>query len=344
MKDIKFGNIIIGKTTPVVVIAEIACEHMGNMENAKELIRMAKNVGADIAKFQLHIPEIEMVPNVINFWAGSLDKILAKVNIGEKEQHKELMKYCNEIGIQYLCTPFCIEASDILDEIGVKAFKTGSGEMTNLTMIRHIAKKRKPMIVSTGMCTMDEIRETVAVLKEEGVDFVLTNCTSEYPANYEHLNLNLINILEKEFGILIGHSDHTKEIYSSIAAVALGARVIEKHFTIRDLHGPDDLVSLDPEEFKELVSAIRKVEKTLFSEKNITKEEQDVRDWAHHSVIAKDDIGAGEVVGAHNLRAARPGTGIPAKFLDKIFSEGLFGRKTKHDIAKNAILQWNDLE
>lgn len=342
-KDIKLGKLIIGESRPAVIIAEIACEHGGDMETAKRLVRSAKEAGADVAKFQLHIPELEMVPKSINFWAGDLDEILAKVNLGAASEHRELMAFCENVGIQYLCTPFCSAAADILEELGVPAFKTGSGELTDLPMIRHIAKKGKPMIVSTGMCTMEEIEDTVKVLKEENADFVLMNCTSEYPAKYEHLNLGLIKLLKDKYGVMVGHSDHTTEIYSALAAVALGAKIIEKHFTIRSLHGPDDLVSLDPVEFRDLVESVRKVEAALGSDKKITEEEAVVRDWAHHSIVSNSDIKVGEPITLENTRTARPGRGIPARYLDKNYSEKLLGKKVKYDLPKNTILKWDDL-
>lgn len=344
MKDINFGKIKVGDNKPTVIIAEVASQHMGSMDKAKKLIDAAKYAGADIVKFQLHISEAEMIPNTIRFWGGSLDEVLNKVKMRTKEEHKELMEYCKSLDIEYLCTPFCIEASDVLEEINVNAFKIGSGELTNIPMIRHIAKKGKPVIVSTGMCVMKEIKEAVSIFKEENVEFILMNCTSEYPARYENLNLNFIKKLRDEFNVFIGHSDHTNEIYSAIAAVCIGANIIEKHFTIRDFKGPDDLVSLDPEEFKQMVSIIRKIEKALvYQEKKITKDEIIVRDWAHHSVVLSKNIKKNELITKENTRVARPGRGIPAKFIDKNYSHLLFGQKVKFDLSKNTILKWEHL-
>jgi len=344
MKPIKFGKITISDNKPVVIIAEVACEHKGDMRSAKRLIRATKKSGADIVKFQLHVPEAEMVPNSIKFWAGPMDDVLKKVNFGKLEQHKELKQYCKELDIQYLCTPFCMEASDILEQAGVDAYKIGSGELTNLPMLRHIARKKKPMIVSTGMSTMNEIRDAVTVLKNERANFMLTHCLSEYPADYENMNLGLIPELRKKFGLMIGLSDHSREIYSALAAVALGANLIEKHFTIRDLHGPDDIVSLDPEEFKNMVSAIRKIEMALGTKKQISKRERVVRDWAHHSVVAAREIKSGEKLSLKNLAPKRPGRGIEAKYLDALYSKKLLGRKAKHSLIQNTILQWHDIE
>lgn len=343
MKEMKIGKILISKNNPAVIIAEVACEHRGNMDSAKRLIKAAKDAGADIVKFQLHVPEFEMVPGAVKFWAGSMDDVLREVNFEKPEQHKELKEYCEEIGIQYLCTPFCSKAADILEKVGVDGFKTGSGELTNFPMIRHIARKKKPMIVSTGMSTLEEISETVKVLNEEKAEFVLMHCVSEYPAKYEHLNLGMVQILKEKFGVITGFSDHTNEIYSAVAAVVLGAKVIEKHFTISDLHGPDDLVSLSPEEFKQMVNGIRKIEVALGTERKVSKEEQVVRDWAFHSVVASRDIKQGEELTLENLIPKRPGSGIEAKYLDPIYSQKLLGKKAKRDLAKDTILQWEDV-
>lgn len=342
MQTIQLGSVTIG-SGKTVIIAELACEHRGKMESAKRLIEAAKGAGADIAKFQLHVPASEMIPNSIKFWAGSMDEILKEVNFETVAQHRELKAHCEQVGIQYLCTPFCIAAADILEEVGVVAFKMGSGELTNLPMMRHIAKKGRPMIVSTGMSTLEEIAETVEVLREEGVPFALMNATSEYPARYDHAHLGLIPYLKEQFGVLVGQSDHTTVIYTAIAAVALGATIIEKHFTLRELHGPDDLVSLDPAEFKRMVEAIRKIEQGLDATKVVTQEELPVRQWAHHSVVSKVALYKGDAVTLQNVGPMRPGGGIPAKFLDIKYSGSLLGRRVRRDIAPYTLLQWEDL-
>ena len=174
MKEIRFGRIVIGEEYPAVVIAEAACEHQGSLEEALWIVDLAKEAGADIIKFQLHIPSEEMVPGSIRFWAGSMDDILDRVNLPVKA-HEVLMKHCRQVDIQYLCTPFCAGASDLLDELGIDAFKIGSGEMSNFPMLRHIAGKKKPMILSTGMATSEEVEDVVRILREEGAEFMLMN-------------------------------------------------------------------------------------------------------------------------------------------------------------------------
>lgn len=347
-KILKFGKLKIGNDNPTVVIAEIADSHNGSIQTAKKLIQEAKKAGADVAKFQLHLPDVEMVPGSIKMWDGSLYDIL-KRNLFTAETHKELMDYCEKLGIEYLCTPFCPAAVDILNKLGVKAFKTGSGELANLPMQRKLAKisakTGKPVIISTGMSTWEEIAETVKAHKEEGSNFMLMNCTSEYPPNnYSHANLGLIPKMRKEFNVSIGQSDHTMDNYTAYAAVALGAKAIEKHFTLsRKQKGPDHFISLEPDMLKDLVNGVRKIEVALGDKKTISKAERVVRDWAFHSVVANRDIKAGDTITLKDVRPARPGRGIPAKYLDKKYSSKILAKKAKHNLPKNTILQWKDL-
>ena len=350
MKDIKFGKLTIGKGHPTAIIAELCVNHNGSMDTAKRLVDAAKEAGADIAKFQLHLIGVEMVPNSVQMWGGSLEDILRETQFQEEAQMK-IKEYCESVGIEYLCTPFCPAAVDILDSIGINGFKTGSGELTNLPQQRKIAKicaaKKKMAIVSTGMSYWEEVVETVRVYEEEcAKDYlILTNCTSEYPPNdYSHANLGVIQRIEEELGVWGGQSDHTKDAYTAFAAVALGAKVSEKHFTLdRNQKGPDHGISLEPHMMKEMVEGIRKIEVALGRERSVSKEEQVVRDWAYHSVIANHDIKAGEVFTLDNLIPKRPGSGIPAKYLDKRYSEKLLGKKAKHDMPENTIVQWDDI-
>ena len=333
------GSVRVGGDAPCVVIAEIADSHMGRMDVAKRLIEEAKQAGADVAKFQLHLPDVEMVPGSIQMWDGPLYDIL-KRNLLSIDQHRELQDHCRKVGIQYLCTPFCAAAADLLNGIGVAAFKTGSGEMTNLPMLRHMAKMKRPMIVSTGMCTLEEIDATAAALKEEKATFALMNCTSEYPAKYEHINLPLIETLAQRYGVTIGHSDHSVDAYTAYAAVARGAKIIEKHFTLsKKLPGPDHFISLVPDEWAAMVDGIRKIEKALIARpKQVSPEEQVVRDWAHHSVVTAADVAAGTKLTAAMLAVKRPGRGIPAAKLNDVV-----GKTAKKALKKDSILTWDDL-
>lgn len=349
MKKLKFGRLIIGGPK-TVIIAEIADSHNGSLEMAKKLVDEVKKAGADVAKFQLHLPDVEMVPGSINMWDGPLYDIL-KRNLFSPEMHAEIKEYCEKSGIEYLCTPFCPAAIDILENLRVKAYKTGSGELTNLPMQRKLAKlshkSGKPIIVSTGMSRWEEIEETVKIYREEkSIDnLILTNCTSEYPPNdYSHANLGLITKMREEFGVIVGQSDHTTDNYTAYAAVALGAKVVEKHFTLsRQQKGPDHKISLEPHMLKGLVEGIRKVEVSLGKERLISKEEQVVRDWAHHSVVTSRAIRTGEKFTSENLTVKRPGSGIEAKYLDKNYSNKLFGKKATKDLPPDTILSWEDV-
>ncbi len=366
MEPLKFGNLTISDTSPAVIIAEFSDGHQGDVEHAKGLIKAAKEAGADVVKFQLHLPEVEMVSGV-KMWAGDLQDILKTVWLSP-EGHREVIAYCKELGIPYLCTPFCPACTDILEELGVEAYKVGSGEICNLPHQRKLAvisaKTGKPIFVSTGMSTFEEIAETVGIYKEEGAHFMLMNCTSEYPIkDYSHTRLDLIRQLRERFGVMVGQSDHTTDTLTTYLAVAQGAKVIEKHFTLdRQGEFPDDFMSLDPAMMRELVDTVRRLEKDPSilpeliagreqdaaaalapAEKTVTPEEADIRSWAFHSVVSDKELAAGETITLENVRPARPGWGIPAKYLDKKYSAELLGRKILQATPKNTVIKWEDL-
>jgi sialic acid synthase SpsE len=342
MKTIKINDRIIGKNYQPFVIAEVGVNHNGEIETAKKLALLAKKAGADAVKFQYHIPEKEMlkeVPHSLNF-DKPLWEILEETNLTLEEQI-EIKNYCDNIGIIYLCTPFSREAADILDEeVGVAAFKIGSGELTNLPLMKHIAKKCKPMIVSTGMSTIEEIKETADFLKKQNAQFVLMHCTSEYPAKYEDVNLKLIPKYIEMFQVPVGLSDHSQGIYTALGSVALGASLLEKHFTLNRMQkGPDHKVSIEPNELTELVEGVNAIYKALGETKKILEEEKPIIAWARESVVSLVDIKQGTTITEDAVWVKRPGTGIPAKYLEKII-----GMKTKRDIPKDTLLRWEDLE
>lgn len=336
--NIKIGKIEISEQSKPVTIAEAAVEHLGSVKVAMRMAEVAKDIGVDIIKFQMHLPKQEMLEGVIKFWGGSLDEILENYNLSV-EDHKILIQYCKELGIEYLCTPFCPDAVDVLDDLGVNAFKTGSGEMSNFSIMERIAKTGKPAIISTGMSTLEEVNDTVQFLKMHEVDFMLTNCTSIYPAPYETINLGLIGKYKEKFGVLIGHSDHTPDIWTSLGAVAHGAKVIEKHFTLnKNLKGPDYQVSLEPNDFELMIDGIRKIYLASGKEKIVHKDEEEVRNWAHHSVVSICEINKNEIINADMISVKRPGGGIPAKQINDVI-----GKKARMTIEKNSLIKWEDL-
>lgn len=341
MSKIKVGDRYIGEGNPVYVIAEGCDNHMGDLNVAKEMCVRAKLAGADCIKFQHHLPDEEMlqdVPMSSNMEIPLYDFL--KLHALTLDQHVELMNYCKQIGIQYLCTPFSKKAAFELNEIGVDAFKIGSGEMTDIPTIKAIAELGKPIIVSTGMCTMDEIRRTYKVLVEEKAEFAFTNCTSEYPPQYEDINLGVICEMQKEFPkAVIGHSDHTPDLYTCFAAVPLGAKILEKHVILcKQTPGPDQSVSIDFEDLYHLVDGIRKIERALGNVKHINENEKDIRAWAFRSIVSLRKLKAGEIVTQDMIWSKRPGTGIPSHEMSNII-----GKRLTRDINENTMLSWDDL-
>jgi len=338
---IKIGEKLIGDECPVFIIAEAGINHNGDIEKAMLLIDEAAKCGADAIKFQTHLPEKEMLKNILtaDYVGESLFDLLKKVELS-KEDHIELKKHAEEKGILFLSTPFSREAADLLEEIGVEAYKVGSGEMTNLPLIEHIARKGKPMIISTGMSIFEEIKETVDFVKRFNENIVIFHCTSSYPTKYEDVNLKVIEQLREELKIPIGLSDHSIGIYTSLAAVALGACILEKHFTIsREWPGPDQKASIEPRELKELVIGVRAIEKALGSVKKINDDEIPIKKMARESVVSLVDIGQGTIIEANMVWVKRPGTGIPAKDLNKVI-----GERAKQDIKANQLILWNNIE
>lgn len=327
---------------PVFIIAEGCDNHLGNIEAAKEMVLRAKLAGADAVKFQHHIPDEEMLPDIpmsANF-NMPLYEFLKRYAL-TIEQHAELKAYCESIDIQYLCTPFSWKAAQELNRLGVDAFKIGSGEMTDIPTLQRIASFAKPMIVSTGMSTFEEIDRTYNVLIESNIPLILMNCVSEYPAAYEDINLKVINkMIDRYPKAIIGHSDHTPDIYTCFAAVALGAKVIEKHVILNKRQcGPDQSVSIDFFEMAILVDGIRKIEASLGSEKMIHKEEDQIREWAFRSLVSTREISAGEIINEDMVWSKRPGTGLPSYLRDRII-----GLKAKRNIPTNTLLSWDDFE
>ena len=327
------------------IIAEAGVNHNGSLEVAKRLVEEAKQAGADSIKVQ-------------TFRADTLASTEAKKASYQKEStpadesqytmlkglelsdddHIELMNHCRENGIMFLSSPFDEESADLLEHLGVTAFKIPSGEITNLPFLTHLAAKRKPLILSTGMSTLGEIEEALNTFRSSGnSDVTLLHCVTEYPAPFDEINLKALLSLEKAFGLPVGYSDHTLGIEIAIAAVALGAVVIEKHFTLdRTLPGPDHRASLEPHEFKRMVSAIRNVENAMGDgiKRPAACEIRNIP-IVRRSLVAARDIRAGETITSADIAVKRPGTGIFPRDLNAVV-----GMRATFPIPRDTVLTW----
>lgn len=326
-----------------LIIAEAGVNHNGSLEMAKKLVDAAKASGADIVKFQT-----AKLDSLVSQSADMAD--YQKKNTGAEESQKDMLSklllsfedfvilsdYCKEVGIQFLSTPFDIESICFLDDI-LDIWKVPSGEITNYPYLVEIGKSKKRVILSTGMAEIDEIQAAIDVLRNNGTeDITILHCTTEYPAPIEDVNLNVMQTLKEQFGCPVGYSDHTKGIEVDLAAVALGATVIEKHFTLdRNLPGPDHKASLEPDELKKMVDGIRKVELALgIKEKKPSDAELKNRLVARKSIVAKKNIKAGEELTEDNITTKRPGTGInPMRWNDVI------GTKAVRDFNEDELIE-----
>jgi len=340
---VKIAGKLIGKGEPCFIIAEAGVNHNGNINLAKKLIDVAKEVGADAVKFQTFKAK-ELVTKSVEK-AGyqkettpseeSQYDMIKKLELSG-EDFKNLFAYAHEKGILFLSSPFDTESVALLDELGVSAFKVPSGEITNFPLLKHIARKRKPIILSTGMATQGEVEEALEVIKGEGVeDIILLHCVTSYPAKIEDMNLKAMETLGNAFKLPVGLSDHSLGVTIPVAAVALGACVIEKHFTLdKSLPGPDHRASLEPDELKQMVTAIRDVEKALGDGvKRPTKDEEEIKKVARRSIVARVDIPQGTIITEEMLAIKRPGTGLEPKYLGEII-----GRIAEATIKKDEII------
>lgn len=339
------GQIEVGHGCRPLVIPEIGINHNGSLTVAKEMVYAAYQSGARIVKHQTHIVEDEMSSAAKSVIPGNADisiyDIMEKAALNESDEY-ELMKYTESLGMEFISTPFSRAAAERLEDFGVKAYKIGSGEMNNLPLIRHIARFGKPMIVSTGMNDLESIKRTVAILEEEQVPFALLHTTNLYPTKPEWVRLGAMQEMMMAFPhIPIGLSDHTLNNNACIAAMALGAVVLERHFTdSMNRVGPDIVCSMDPKDLKSLLSAANEVPLMLGGKKAPIQEEQVTIDFAYATVVTIADIREGETFTKDNLWVKRPGTGA---ILAKDF-ESIIGKKAKIDISSDTHLTWDMIE
>jgi N-acetylneuraminate synthase/N,N'-diacetyllegionaminate synthase len=346
MKKIRIGEQLLGEGEPCFIVAEAGVNHNGDINLAKKLIDAAKKAKADAVKFQIfkaeklatkYAEKAKYQTKTTNENKSQL-AMLKQLELND-EDFRELYNYAKKSNIVFLSSAFDKESVDLLNDLGVSAFKIASGEITNFPLLKYVAEKKKPVILSTGMSTLDEIGDALKVIRENGTkDIVLLHCVTSYPAKKEEINLRVIETLRQRFKLPIGFSDHTLGITIPIVAAALGAVLIEKHFTLdRNLLGPDHKASLEPDELKEMIKAIRDVEKALGDGiKKLTMDEKRIKKIARRSIVAIVDIPKGSVITKEMLDIKRPGTGIEPKCLDVVV-----GRKAKRNIKKDEILKWN---
>lgn len=340
---IHIGPRKIGLQYKPFIIAEIGINHGGDEEIALAMVDAAAKVGCECVKFQTHIVEEEMVRNSIipananeTIW-----EIIRRCSLS-KESEKRIKKYAEEKGMIFLSTPFSKKAADQLNELGVKAFKIGSGECNNYPLVEHIAQMKKPVILSTGMNNITSISKAVDILRKHNTPFALLHCTSMYPTPYNHVRLGALTQLQDEFSdAVVGLSDHTTTNYTSFGAIALGASILERHFTHDEsIPGPDIPISMTPQSLKDLIEGANAIYQARGGEKTILAEEQPTIDFAYSSVVAITNISKGELLSKKNIWVKRPGTGeIRAeKYYD------LLGRKSKEDIKKGTLLKWQFIQ
>lgn len=333
---------IVGPAAPPLVIAEIGINHEGSFAKAIRMVDDAYAAGCECVKFQCHVIEDEMIPN--NVIPGnateSIWDIMARCALSADED-RQLKAYVEANGMIYLSTPFSRAAAVRLQEMGVCAFKIGSGECNNYPLIQHIARYKKPIILSTGMNNLASIDPAVEILRRAGVPFAVMHCTSLYPTPYHQVRLGALAELAKQYpDAVLGLSDHSLGNYTCFAAVALGASIVEKHFTSdKSWPGPDVPISIDPPELQSLISGTRAIHAALGGSKEILADEQPTIDFAYACVVSTRDIGAGETLSRDNVWVKRPGTGE----IKAVDYEQVLGRTVKHSIPKNQQLKWMDL-
>lgn len=347
--DVKIKDFRIGKGHPCFIIAEAGVNHNGQLDLAIQLVDAALAAGADAVKFQTFKAEKVISPLAakadyqVETTGGKGNQLDMVKRLELSYDHFESINdYCKQEGILFLSTPFDEESADFLEDIDIAAIKVSSGEITNLPFLQYLAKKNRPMIISTGMSNLGEVESAVgAIRKEEDLPTVLLHCVSNYPAEPSDVNLRTLNTLQVAFNVPVGFSDHTLGIDISLAAVALGACVIEKHITLdKNLSGPDQKASLEADEFGKLVMGIRDIEAALGDGiKKPAKSEMNTALVARRSLIAEKNIPKGVIITQQMIVVRRPGTGIPPDMQDDIV-----GRKTKVDIKAEDLFLWEMFE
>ena len=339
----KIGNRSIGPSEPPLIIAEIGINHGGSLDVAKSMVDLIVHSGCECVKHQTHIIEDEMTEEAKAIFPPNANKsiwdVMKECSL-KLDEEQELKEYAENLGLIWISTPFSRMAADFLDEIDVPAFKIGSGEADNLPLINHIAQKGKPIIMSTGMQSIKSLKNSVNILEKSGVEYALLECTNLYPSPPEIVSLQGIQGLKEAFPkALVGFSDHSIGPHIALASVALGACIIERHFTdTRYRGGPDITCSMDPAELRLLVDRSIEIHKALMNPKQRTEPEEDVYKFARASVVADRDMAAGHIITEKDIWVRRPGSGeIPGyKYND------IIGKKLRLDVKKNYQFKWSN--
>lgn len=341
----KIGNREISPSHPPLVIAEIGINHGGDLEVAKNMVRLAALSGCECVKHQTHIVEDEMTDEAKQIFPPNADVSIWDVMEQcalSREDEAELKRYTEELGLIYISTPFSRAAADFLETLDVSAYKIGSGEADNLPLIRHIARKGKPVIMSTGMQTIETLQESVQILEDAGIEYALLECTNLYPSPPEIVSLQGVIDLKTAFpNAVVGFSDHSIGPEMALASVALGASILERHYTdTRYRKGPDIINSMDPAELRFLIDRSREIHTALMNPKQRTGPEENVYRFARASVVADADLSAGHVITESDIWARRPGSGEIAGFeFDRVV-----GKTLKVAVTRNQQLKWSDFE
>lgn len=347
-KDIRIGSRIVGVDAPVFIIAEIGVNHNGDVELAKRMIRAAKAAGADCAKFQTFQANQVAVSDApkADYQKEVTDPKESQINMLKQLELPELawcdiMDYCREVDIEFLSTPYSFDDANLLESLGAPAFKVASGQAVELPFLRHLAAKGKPVLLSTGMCSKAEVDAAVGALRAGGNDqIIVLQCTTNYPADPRSANLRAMQTMGEETGCLYGYSDHTPGMTTAIASVAMGSKVLERHFTLdRNMPGPDHSSSMEPDEFARLVEAVREVEASLGSGRKepCPEEERNIRGM-RRSLRAKHSIVAGEPLSWDNLCYKRP------QESEALAPETVLGKIAARDIEGDTLITMDMLQ
>ena len=330
-----------GAGAPAFVIAEIGNNHDGSVRQAEQLIEAAADSGADAVKFQTHIAAAEMLPSTPTppHFDEPRFEFTKRMELS-LDQHLRLKVFAEQRGLVFFSSPFSVEAVDLLEQVGVPAYKIASGEVTNPPLVEAVAATGRPVLLSTGMSGLDDVERAASILRESGSPFLVMQCTSTYPCPPELVNLKAMVAMGEVLGVPYGLSDHTPGVWTSVAAVALGAVAVEKHFTLsKRLYGPDHHASLVPDELAQLVQGVREVEAALGTGVKVRDPAHDpVRATFEKSVVTRIAVPAGTVLEAQMLTTKRPGTGIPATLLGEVL-----GRRAARELEPDHLLREADL-